>query len=183
MPSSSGAAGLEIVQIRHPPNARLQVVVVIISIKYCYWNSFRHSSRQMLGYPEFSTKRSASQDLEQGLGGQWKGGMMMRLETLIELKFVQFELLELILVLTLDKQFPVEQVEATVSQSAVPSPPLSQATLDLRYRAGRGSPESQSNLEIRRGLGSESRRSIVYAYIYIYIQYMCIYIYITYIYI
>ena len=36
----------------------------------------------------------------------------------------QFELFELILLLKLDKQFPVEQFEATVSQSTVPSPPL-----------------------------------------------------------
>ena len=35
----------------------------------------------------------------------------------------RFELFELILLLELDKQFPVEQVEATVSQSTVPSPP------------------------------------------------------------
>ena len=37
----------------------------------------------------------------------------------------QFEFFELILLLKLDKQFPVEQFEATVSQSTVPSPPLS----------------------------------------------------------
>ena len=37
----------------------------------------------------------------------------------------QFECFELILVLKLDKQFPAEQFEATVSQSTVPSPPLS----------------------------------------------------------
>ena len=36
----------------------------------------------------------------------------------------QFELFELILLLKLDKRFTVEQFEATVSQSAVPSPPL-----------------------------------------------------------
>ena len=35
----------------------------------------------------------------------------------------QFELFELILFLKLDKQFPVEQFEATASQSTVPSPP------------------------------------------------------------
>ena len=35
----------------------------------------------------------------------------------------QFDLFELILLLKLHKQFPVEQFEATVSQSAVPSPP------------------------------------------------------------
>ena len=39
-------------------------------------------------------------------------------------RIVQFELFELILLLKLDKQLPVEQFEATVSQSAVPSPPL-----------------------------------------------------------
>ena len=37
----------------------------------------------------------------------------------------QFELFELIPSLELDKRFPVEQFEATVSQSTVPSPPLS----------------------------------------------------------
>ena len=36
----------------------------------------------------------------------------------------QFELFELILLLILDKQFPVEQFEATVSQSTLPSPHL-----------------------------------------------------------
>ena len=36
----------------------------------------------------------------------------------------EFELFEIILLLEFDKQFPVEQFEATVSQSAVPSPPL-----------------------------------------------------------
>ena len=36
----------------------------------------------------------------------------------------QFELFELILLFKLDKQFPVEQFEATVSQSTVPSPLL-----------------------------------------------------------
>ena len=37
---------------------------------------------------------------------------------------VQFELFELSLLLKLDKQFPLEQFEAAVSQSTVPSPPL-----------------------------------------------------------
>ena len=36
----------------------------------------------------------------------------------------QFELFELVLLLKLDKQLPVEQFEAAVSQSAVPSPLL-----------------------------------------------------------
>ena len=73
-------------------------------------------------------------------------GGMIRLETLIELKFInssfsnsifclfvccQFELFELILLLTLHKQLPVEQFEASrerfeaaASQSTVPCPPL-----------------------------------------------------------
>ena len=41
---------------------------------------------------------------------------MIRLEILIELNFFQFELFELILLLKLDEQFPVEQFEARVSQ-------------------------------------------------------------------
>ena len=40
-------------------------------------------------------------------------------------QFCQFELFELILLLKLNKQLPVEQFEATVSQSTVPSPPPS----------------------------------------------------------
>ena len=36
----------------------------------------------------------------------------------------RFELFELILLSKLDKHFPVEQFEATVSRSTVPSPPL-----------------------------------------------------------
>ena len=39
-------------------------------------------------------------------------------------RIAQFELFELILLLKSDEQFPVEQFEATVSQSTVPSPPL-----------------------------------------------------------
>ena len=39
-------------------------------------------------------------------------------------QIVPFELFELFLLLELDKQFPVEQFEATVSQSTVHSPPL-----------------------------------------------------------
>ena len=53
-------------------------------------------------------------------------GGMIRLETLVELKF-QFELIELfelILLLKLETQFPVEEFAATVSQSTVPSPLL-----------------------------------------------------------
>ena len=50
-------------------------------------------------------------------------GGMTRLETLIELKFLNSRCFELVLLLKLNKQFPVEQVEATVSQSTLPSPP------------------------------------------------------------
>ena len=47
----------------------------------------------------------------------------------------QFELLKLILLLKLEKQFPVEQIEATVSQSAVPPPLFIIATSGLRAAA------------------------------------------------
>ena len=49
---------------------------------------------------------------------------MLLLETLIRAQISQFEPFELILLLKLDKQFPVEQFEAAMSQSTVPSPPL-----------------------------------------------------------
>ena len=60
-------------------------------------------------------------------------GGMIRSEILIELKFLNSSFFELILVLKLDKQFPVEQFEATVSQSTVPSPPL---RVELSHVAG-----------------------------------------------
>ena len=46
----------------------------------------------------------------------------------------QFELFELIRLLKLDKQFPLEQFEATVSQSTVPSPPLEGSVCWFRHR-------------------------------------------------
>ena len=59
------------------------------------------------------------QQLNERKDGHVKGseGGMIRLETLIEF-------FELILLLKSDKQFLVEQFEAAVSQSTVPSPPL-----------------------------------------------------------
>ena len=51
-------------------------------------------------------------------------GGMIRLETLIELIFLNSSFSRSILLLKLGTQFPVEQFEATVSQSTVPSPPL-----------------------------------------------------------
>ena len=47
-------------------------------------------------------------------------------------QIVQFELFELILLLNLVKLLPVEQVEATVYQSTVPSPPLSYTVMTPR---------------------------------------------------
>ena len=49
-------------------------------------------------------------------------GGMIRLEPLIELNLLNSLLFELIPLFKLDKQFPVERFEATVSQSTVPSP-------------------------------------------------------------
>ena len=42
----------------------------------------------------------------------------------------RFELFELILLLKLDKQLPVQRFEATLSQSTVPSPPLKRACVN-----------------------------------------------------
>ena len=47
-----------------------------------------------------------------------------------------FELFELVLLLRLDKQFPVQQFEAMVSQSTVPSPLLTVAATRLEARSG-----------------------------------------------
>ena len=58
---------------------------------------------------------------------------MVRLETLIELKFTKVYLFEVRLLLKLDKQFSIEQFEATASQSTVPSPLL---TLDAANALG-----------------------------------------------
>ena len=50
---------------------------------------------------------------------------MIQLETFIELKFITLSFVSLIiLLLNLDKQFPVEQFEAAASHSTVPSLPL-----------------------------------------------------------
>ena len=43
----------------------------------------------------------------------------------------QFDLFEFIMFLKLDKQFPVDQFEATLSQSTVPSPPPSYVFCDI----------------------------------------------------
>ena len=78
-------------------------------------------------------------------------GGTIRLETLIELTFLnssfsnsnlyQFDLFELILLLKLDKQFPVGQFEATVSQSAVPPPSLISISLFAASLKGRVWPD------------------------------------------
>ena len=58
-------------------------------------------------------------------------GGMIRLETLLELKLFTSSFSSFILLLKLDKQFPIEQFEATVSQSTVPSPPLKVTIVDM----------------------------------------------------
>ena len=50
-------------------------------------------------------------------------GRMIRLETLFRAQISQFELFELVLLLKLDEQLPVERFEATVSQSNSTLPP------------------------------------------------------------
>ena len=55
--------------------------------------------------------------------------------TYVHMYFSKFELFDLILLLKLDKQFPVEQFEATVSQSTVPSPLFTSTMRRFRVRA------------------------------------------------
>ena len=62
----------------------------------------------------------------------------------------QFELFELILLLKFNKQFPVEQFEPTVSQSTVPSSPLT-----LRRW---GMPAAETNRPIACERAATSRR-------------------------
>ena len=50
-------------------------------------------------------------------------------------QFSQFELFELIFFSKADQRFPVDQFEATVSQSTVPSPPLTWGSKRLAHRA------------------------------------------------
>ena len=63
---------------------------------------------------------------------------------------IQLSCFELILLLKLDKQFPVEQFEATVSQSTVPSPLLflGMAAHLLRDNVGRGAGQSGAGRDI-----------------------------------
>ena len=102
---------------------------------------------------------------------EWKPSSSSNLSIrAVRAQISQFEFFELILMLRLDKRSPVEQFEATVSQSTVPSPPLS-------YGSGR--------------LLIYVCTHIMYIYIYIYIcvytdiyvcihvcMYVCVYIYI-----
>ena len=74
---------------------------------------------------------------------------MIRLETLIEPKCLNLSFSSFVLLLKLlklDKQFPVEQFEATVSQSTVPSPTLTGAA------EGRGRRVQEGLLRLRRQL-------------------------------
>ena len=84
-------------------------------------------------------------------------------------QIAQFELFKFILLSKSDKQVPVEQFEATVSQSAVPSPPLLYAFCS----------RSKGRRAARLLLLLIVIMILNYIYIYIYIHtYMCVYIYI-----
>ena len=98
----------------------------------------------------------------------------------------QFELFELILLLKLDNRFPVEQFEATVSQSTVPSPPLI-ITAHINVYVWTTHPYScilvhimYTHMSLSLSL-SFSMYIYIYVYIYIYI-YICIHIHIVHIY-
>ena len=79
----------------------------------------------------------------------------------------RFGLFELILSLKLDKQLPVEQFEATASQSTVPSPPLRSdlAALEFALRPGEVAPQNNvfsshfSNYHCRFSIGCKIQLS------------------------
>ena len=82
--------------------------------------------------------------------GDHKSEGGMRSETLIELKFLNSSFCELILLLKLDKQFPVEQFEATDSQSTASS----RLGAGRQDRADHGSPRGPGR---RAGLQGRQR--------------------------
>ena len=87
----------------------------------------------------------------------------------------QFELSELILLLRLDKQFPFEQSEATVSQSTVPSPLLNVGHHRLRASCHEATAQAYTYYYIL-------LHTIIYDYVlcyyYHWYYYYCVYIYI-----
>ena len=93
-------------------------------------------------------------------------GGMTQLETLIELDIFQFELFELILSLKLDKRLPVEQFEATVSQSTVPSPLLVRK-VNPTCRARR---LKRTNIRVDIIMIEHGLNMCIYIYIYLYIH-------------
>ena len=109
-------------------------------------------------------------------------GRMIRLETLIELNF-SIRAFRAFFLLKLNKQFPVEQFEATVSQSTVPSPPLTDTFMGnaingARYWAWHPGPTRPRSATRTRGPPQLKRihtnkhvcvHICVYIYIYIYI--------------
>ena len=83
-------------------------------------------------------------------------GGMMRLESLIELKFLNSSFSSCFILLKFDNQFPVtEQFEATASQSTAPSPPRKDKPGETRF----GTPTAKLTLGIRESIEVRDRGS------------------------
>ena len=88
---------------------------------FMYMDVYMHMHMYM---PYKEDRRPVSRHLE-------SEGEMIRLETLIEHKLINSSFSSLPFLLKSDNQFPVEQVEATVSQSTESSPPPRPASRHL----------------------------------------------------
>ena len=81
---------------------------------------------------------------------------MIRLETLIELQISELELIELIHLSNFDKQLPVEQFEATASQSTVPSPLLNSGGVSSKFLTRESKRLRDEKVGVNKSLGREN---------------------------
>ena len=72
---------------------------------------------------QIARRGRAPVDCPKGKRSETAEGGMVRLENPHRAQISRFELFELVLLVKSDNRFPVEQFEAAVSQSTVPSPP------------------------------------------------------------
>ena len=112
-----------------------------------YYNSHYNSNNgvRRLSHPRQSKKQPGERAEEEGRGGQALGGgddavgsphrAQASRFALFELKFLNSSCSSLFSLLKLDDELSIERFEPTVSQSAVPSPPL---TGSRRRRAAPG---------------------------------------------
>ena len=97
-------------------------VYIYIAYTYIYIYIYIYTHRYIYIYMD--VVRSVSSGGRERTSPLGRGGWFDTVGNPRRAPIVQCELFELILLLKLDQQFPVEWFEATASQSTVPSPPL-----------------------------------------------------------